>query len=210
MTNIVVVGAGGHARVVADVIRLGAEYQVRGFLDGENASRRGTEFEGAAVLGGDEVLLGLREEGVRHAAVAVGDNAARLRIADQLLELGFELPALVHPDATVAASVHLGAGTVVFARAVVNPATRLGRVVIINTAASVDHDCEIGDAVHIAPGAHLAGGVKVASGALVGIGAAVRPRLTIGRNAVVGAGAAVVADVAAGTTVAGVPARVLR
>ena len=209
MSDIVVVGAGGHARVVADVIRLRGDYLIRGFVDGAHPDRRGREFEGSEVLGGDDQLTALRAEGVRYAAVAVGDNAARLRIAEQLQNLGYELPALIHPDATVAASVRVGAGTVVFARAVVNPATTLGRVVIINTAASVDHDCDIGDAVHIAPGAHLAGEVRVGPGALIGVGSAVRPRITIGRGATVGAGAAVVADVAAETTVGGVPARVL-
>lgn len=209
MNRIVVVGAGGHARVVADVIRLTGAFELHGFLDTENAERRGEAYEGSHVLGGHEIIAELKRDGVAHAAVAIGDNHARLRIGGELEQLGFVLPALAHPAATIAANVHLGAGCVVFAGAIINPATRIGRLAIINTAASVDHDCTIGDGAHIGPGVHLAGWVTVEEAALVGVGAAVRPRISIGRDAIVGAGAAVIGDVAPGTTVAGVPARIL-
>jgi sugar O-acyltransferase (sialic acid O-acetyltransferase NeuD family) len=207
LNDIIIVGAGGHARVVADVIRLAGAYRIRGFLDSQHPERHGERYEGGEILGGEELLAGLREKGVSHAAVAIGDNEARLRVYNALQQHGYEVPALVHPAATVAASVQIGAGSVVFAGTVINSATTIGRAAIINTAASIDHDCVIGDAVHIAPGAHLAGAVTVEHGALVGVGAAVRPGIKIGRNAVVGVGAAVVSDVAAGTTVIGVPAR---
>ena len=209
MNRIVVVGAGGHARVVADVIRLTGEFELHGFLDTENAERRGEEYEGSQVLGGHEMLSDLKRDGVTHAAVAIGDNHARLRIGQELEAMGFQLPALVHPAATVSANVRLDAGSVVFAGAIINPATTIGRCAIVNTAASVDHDCTVGDGAHVGPGAHIAGWVTVGAGALVGVGAAVRPRITIGRDAIVGAGAAVISDVEPGTTVAGVPARVL-
>ena len=209
MNEIIIMGAGGHARVVADVIRLTGAYQIRGFLDSENAERHGETYEGSRILGGADLLPGLLAEGVSHAAVAIGDNEARVRIGAELEGLGYQLPVLVHPAATVANTARLDAGTVVCARAVINPATTVGRLVIINTAATVDHDCVIEDGVHVAPGVHIAGWVKIESGALVGVGAAVRPHITIGQRAVVGAGAAVVGDVEPGATVAGVPARVL-
>jgi UDP-N-acetylbacillosamine N-acetyltransferase len=207
LNDIIIVGAGGHARVVADVIRLLGAYRIRGFLDSQNPERHGEGYEGSDIIGGEELLGSLREGGVTHAAVAIGDNEARLRVGEALQQQGYQVPALVHPAATVAAGVQIGAGSVVFAGAIINSATTIGRVAIINTAASVDHDCVIGDAVHIAPGAHLAGAVTVEQGALIGVGAAVRPGLRIGRNAIVGVGAAVVRDVAAGATVIGVPAR---
>ena len=209
MNDIVIVGAGGHARVVADVIRLSGAYHIRGFLDNQSPQRRGQSYEGSQILGGEEMLARLREDGVTHAAVAIGDNAARLRTCEELRQHGYELPALVHPRAIIAAGVKVGDGSVVFAGAIINSASSIGRVAIINTAATIDHDCVLGDAVHIAPGAHLAGSVSVEQCALVGVGAAVRPGIRIGRNAVVGVGAAVVNDVAAGTTVIGVPARVM-
>lgn len=209
MKEIVVIGAGGHARVVADVIRLSGAYQIRGFLDQLHGARHGDAFEGARILGGDDLLPELLQDGVA-AVVAIGDNEARRRIGEDLLRRGFSLAVLIHPTATVAGSVEIGAGTVVFAGAIVNPATRIGAHVIINTAATIDHDCAIGDAVHVAPGVHIAGDVTIGEGTLIGVGAAIKPGVTVGHNAVVGVGAAVVADVADGVTVAGVPAHVLR
>ena len=210
MNKIIVVGAGGHARVVADVIRLSRHFELAGFIDTQNTDRYGTPFEDSHILGGDDKLAELFASGVHHAAIAVGNNAARARLASQLAAAGWQLPALVHPGAIVASSVTVGAGTVIFARAVVNPATRIGANVILNTGCTVDHDCVIGDAAHIAPGVNLAGHVTVGSGTLVGVGAAVKPGITIGHNVLVGVGAAVVNDVPDGATVVGVPARVVK
>jgi UDP-N-acetylbacillosamine N-acetyltransferase len=210
VNKIIIVGAGGHARVVADVIRLSRHFEVAGFIDTQNPDRRGDPFEDSVVLGGDEELAELFAADIKHAAVAIGNNEARARVAHQLVTAGWQLPALVHPGAIIAASVTVGAGTVIFAGAIVNPATRIGAHVILNTGCTVDHDCVIGDGAHIAPGANLAGGVHVGAETLVGVGAAVKPNITIGRNAVIGVGAAVVGNVPDGVTVVGVPARVVK
>ena len=208
MTKIVVVGAGGHARVLADAIRVAGKYTVHGFVD-QVKNRRGEAFAGAQILGGDEILDDLLRSGVEHAAVAIGDNDARRRIGAELIKRGFRLPAVVHPSATVAADVVLGDGSLVCAGAVINPATRIGQLAIINTSASVDHDCSIGAGVHIAPGAHLGGHVTVGDQTLIGLGAAIKPGVHIGARVTVGVGAAVVRDVVDGKTVVGVPARVV-
>lgn len=208
MKDILLVGAGGHARVVADVIRITGQYRVYGFLDGVNPERHGQTYEGARILGGDELLAGLRES-VEYAVVAIGENDARVRLGSELLRYGYQLPTLVHPSAVVAAGIKLGAGTVVCAGVVINPAAEIGAHVIINTAASVDHDCRIGDGVHVGPGAHLGGHVIVGAHTLIGVGVAVKPHTRIGERAVIGVGSAVVGDVDAGSTVAGVPARVI-
>ncbi|HET9438641.1 MAG TPA: acetyltransferase [Longimicrobiales bacterium] len=207
MTDIVIVGAGGHARVVADTIRLSGRFHVRGFIDQIDAQRKGSTFEDSLILGGNEALADLLQEGVRHAVVAFGDNRARARVAAELAQLGFQFPVLIHPAAVVARGVELGDGTVVFAGAVINPATNIGSHVIINTSATVDHDCRLGNAVHVGPGVHLAGGVLVGDRALLSVGAVVKPGVHIGHDATVGAGAAVISDVEEGSTVAGVPAR---
>ena len=208
MTDILVIGAGGHARVAADVIRVAGVYRIHGFFDSLKPERNGSAFEGSTILAGADLLPKLREH-VEYAVVAIGDNPARMRLAEAAQKLDFKLATLVHPSAVVAASVILGPGTVVFAGAVINPATTIGANVIINTGATVDHDCRIAEGVHIAPGAHLGGHVTVGRGALVGLGAAVKPAVTIGPSAIVGVGAAVVNDVAPGVTVGGVPARLL-
>jgi acetyltransferase EpsM len=208
--KLVIWGAGGHARVAADIVRLADEYELVGFLDDVHPERAGEFFCGAPVLGGREQLGRLRAEGVTHALLAFGDGAARLRLAEALGRHGLRAAAAVHPRAVVARDVAVGPGTVIVAGAVVNPGARLGAQVIVNTCASVDHDCVVEDGAHVAPGARLAGGVWVGQGAWVGLGAVVKERVRVGSRSVVGAGAVVLRDLPDGVVACGVPARVLR
>jgi sugar O-acyltransferase (sialic acid O-acetyltransferase NeuD family) len=198
---IVLLGAGGHAKVVlATLVACG--HEVSEVLD-DDAGRHGTSLLGRPVSG---PIAGHRFASRQPATAAIGDN----RIRRGLSTLDLAWVGAVHPAATVHATVSCGAGTVILAGAVVQPDTALGAHVIVNTSAAVDHDCRIGDWVHLAPGCRLAGGVRVEEGALLGIGSAVIPGVTIGAWATVGAGAVVLADVAPGSVVAGVPARVVR
>jgi sugar O-acyltransferase (sialic acid O-acetyltransferase NeuD family) len=206
--KVVVWGASGHARVVADIVRLCGEYEIVGFLDDVDQARHGTDFCGAPVLGGREQLDGLREEGVDHVICGVGDNRARVALAKIARAKGFRFVTAVHPRATIASDVHVGAGSVVAAGAVINPAASIGEHVIINTCASVDHDCTAGDGTHIGPGARLGGGVTVERGAWLGIGAVVKDHVVIGAHAVIGAGSVVIADIPALAVAYGVPATV--
>lgn len=208
--GLVIWGASGHALTVADIVRSEGRYRLAGFLDDLRPERAGTEFAGALVLGGREALPGLRKQGVSHLIVAIGDRRARGELAAEARRHGFELAVAVHPAATLAAGVDPGAGTVVMAGAVVNPGTRVGENVILNTRAAVDHDCALGDLVHVAPGAVLGGWVTVGAGAWIGIGAVVRDRVTIGPECLVGAGAVVVTDLPGGVVAYGVPARIVR
>ena len=198
----VVLGAGGHGKVVVATLRAAGRTVSAVYDDSEE--RWGTEVLGVPVRGPLEAASG---DGVEAALIGVGDNRARRSIAGRL-----ELPwaTVVHPAASVAEAVELGAGTVVFAGAVIQPDTVLGRHGIVNTGASVDHDCRLGDFVHVAPGARLAGGVTVGDGAFLGIGSVAVPGLEIGAWALVGAGSAAVRPVPEGATVLGVPARVVR
>ena len=206
---IVVWGAGGHARVVAEILRLGG-FTIAGFLDDVDPARRGEPFLAARILGGREELEALRRDGVGSAIVAIGDNAARLEAAAVLRERGFELPAAVHPSAAVAATARIGDGSVVCATAVVGPAAVLGRDVIVNTAATVDHDCAVEDGAHLAPGVHLGGWATVGRGSFVGLGALVADRARVGAGSVVGAGSLVLHDVPPGVVAWGSPARAVR
>lgn len=143
------------------------------------------------------------------ALVAVGgaNGLTRLELLERLVVLGFEIPIAIHPRAQVSPSARLGVGCQVLAGANLAARVQLGRAVIVNHLANVDHECVLGDGVHVAPGATLCGCVQVAEGAFIGAGAVVLPRLRLGRNAVVGAGAVVTRDVPAGATVRGNPAR---
>ncbi len=208
---VVIHGASGHARVVADILRVRGEHAIAGFLDDVSPERWGTPFAGGTVLGGAEKKLPeLRAAGVRLLIVALGDCAARLRLAAQARALGFELATAVHPSAVVAADVKIGAGTVVAAGAVLNPNARLGDCVIVNTSASVDHDTVLEDGVHVSPGARLGGTVTVGRGTWIGIGATVIDHIRIGAGSVVGAGAVVVHDLPDGVVAYGVPAKIAR
>jgi acetyltransferase EpsM len=203
-------GASGHALVVADIVRLAGDHEIVGFLDDVRPERAGTSFGGATVLGGREQLGRLRAAGVEFAIIGFGDCQARVACAAVAQAAGFTLARAVHPRASLAADVVLGAGTVVAAGAVVNPASYIGASVIINTSASVDHECAIGDGAHIGPGARLGGRVGVGRGVWVGIGATLADRVRVGDGSIIGAGAVVLRDVPPGVVAFGVPARVVR
>jgi len=207
--KVIIWGAGGHAKVVADIICLQGVFEIAGFLDSTDVQRHGKKFCSATILGGAEQLQPLRHQGVRHGIVAIGDNQARLRLADKLATSGFELALAIHPSAIVATDVRIGAGTVVAAGAVINPGCSIGKNVIINTGATVDHDCHIDDGCHISPGAHIAGNVTIGRCSWIGLGASVIEKLTIGADATVGAGALVIRNVASRVVVAGHPARAI-
>lgn len=200
MPGAIVVGAGGHGKVVADVL-LSAGEDVDGFVD--DAKPAGTRVLGLPVLGDTDWLL--RNPG--RIALGLGDNARRAAVAERLERAGCVLVTAVHAHATVALSADLAGGVVVMARAVVNPAASVGRGAIVNTSAIVEHDCIVGDFAHLSPAAALGGAARVGALAHVGLGAVVLPGVSVGDRAIVGAGAAVVRNVGPDVVVRGVPAR---
>jgi UDP-perosamine 4-acetyltransferase len=203
--RIVVIGAGGHAKVVVDLLRARADYEIVGCLGAGSDS-----VAGVPVLGGDDLLPSLRRDGVTCVALGIGDNAVRTRLGREAVSKGFEAPALIHPRAVVASSVQIGRGSVVMAGAVVNPDASIGDFCIVNTLACIEHDCALGEGAHVAPRAALAGGVQLGEHAFMGVGSCAIPGRKVGARAVVGAGAAVVADIADDVVATGVPARFTR
>lgn len=200
---VVVLGASGHAKVVIGLLQtLGMSV---GSVYDDDRTKAGAMILGVRIAG---TISDIPDREGTLAVLAIGDNAARLRVSARFKRLNWAT--LVHPAAWVHPSARLGPGTVVFAGAVIQPDSLLGTHVIVNTAASVDHDCVIGDFAHLAPGSRLAGHVRVGAGALLGLGATVIPAVSIGDWARVGAGAVVIADVPGKATAVGVPARILR
>ena len=209
--KVVGIGAGGHAKVIMDILARSPHIQLVGLV--ELAKRLfGEKVEGGSILGGDDLLPQLLAEGVGSAFIGIGsvsDNGPRTEIFYRVLGLGFDVISAVHRHATVARSARLGRGVCIMAGAVVNPAAIIGDNVILNSHCTVEHDCVIGDHVHIAPGVTLSGAVQVGRLSHIGTGVSVRQGIRIGERAIVGVGSVVVSHVPDGALVVGVPARPL-
>ncbi|HET8761735.1 MAG TPA: acetyltransferase [Nitrospiria bacterium] len=206
--RVVIVGAGGHGHVVADIFLARSRSEavrVVGFLD-DDSSLHGTQIMGIPVIGSFERLGDVEHDGV---IVAIGTNRTRGRVFDACKARGERLVNAIHPAAVVGTGARFGEGVMVCAGVVVNPLAVIGDDVILNTSCTVDHHVGIEAHAHVGPGVHLAGEVRVGEGALVGVGANVIPRCAIGAWSVIGAGSAVITDVPAETTAVGVPARVI-
>lgn len=212
MKQVIGLGAGGHAKVVAEILRLSDDYEFIGLLD-PRQELWNTEVLGIPVLGDDSLLPELYERGIRYAFIGlgtVGDTRPRRLLYEKTRRQGFQVVQAIHPQAVVAQSVKIGYGPTIMAGVVINAAAQLGDNVIVNTGAIIEHDCVVGNHVHIATGARLASTVHVGEGAHIGLGSSIRQRIHIGRNAIIGAGAVVVDDVPDNVVVTGIPARILK
>lgn len=212
MTDVIGLGAGGHAKVVIEILKVNNQFNVIGLLD-ESDDKVGTKLEGISILGKDSLLPDLYARGVRHAFIGVGTvghGNRRSMLYETLRQLGFNMISAIHPTAIISSSAQLGVGPTIMAGAVINSGARIGENVIVNTGAIVDHDCVIGDHCHIATGACLSGAVRVGDGTHIGAGAVVRQDISIGKNSVVGAGAVVVDNIPDNVVVIGVPAKVYK
>lgn len=208
MADVVVIGGGGHAKVLLAVLhKLG--WSIAGYTDRDD---RGAIL-GTSRLGGDDELAGILAARPGCAAlVGVGKvdaSTLRLRLQRDAEALGFETPVAVSPHAVVNEGVRLGAGTVVFDGVVMNSGATTGDACILNTHATIEHDCILGDDVHVAPGATVSGGARIGDHCMIGAGATIIHGVSICAGCVIGAGAVVVADIAEPGVYAGNPARSL-
>lgn len=201
--EVVVLGAGGHAHVVIDVL-LDRDVVVACMI----GTRAAEPYRDVEVIVGDENLAELAKR-YDACVIAVGDNQMRQELAELAQQSGFALATVVARSARVSPTAELGPGCVVMEGAIINAGARLGALCLVNTSASVDHDCELGVAVHVAPGARLTGRVRVGDASLIGAGAVVVPGIEIGAASIIGAGSVVAETVPDGVTVVGVPARAL-
>lgn len=204
-TKILVVGGGGHASVILDMLSNSKGYHVVGIVDSQ--SSMSSRFA-VPVLGGDEQLPQLFSQGVQHAFIAIGDNQRRKQMAARLTSLGFQFINVLSDHAYVASSVILGSGVCVMAGAVIQPFATLSDHVIVNTGATVDHDCQLSAFSHVAPGVTLTGHVRLGEGCFIGAGATVIPNTDVGDWVQAAAGCVISKNISAQQKVKGVPAMV--
>lgn len=196
MEKIIIIGCGGHAKSVVDIIERTGQYEIAGFVDRE----RNPEFEyrGYRILAADGELDMLYRCGIRYAAVGIGYMGVgdlRKRIYASLKKAGLKLPVLMDPSASVARDVQIGEGTVIGKMAVLNAGARVGKMSIINTGAVVEHECNVKDFTHIAVRAVLCGDVTIGENTFIGAGATVIQGCHIGADVLVGAGSLVLNDI---------------
>lgn len=207
MKEVVILGSGGHAKVVIEILREHADVQLIGCLAPEPGGR---PVCGVPVIGDDSALPRLRDAGVAHAFVALGDNHLRSRMINYVISHGLKLINAISLHAVVSPSVTVGAGVAVMAGAIINAEAALADGVIVNTGATIDHDCVLGPMSHVAPGSNLAGCVRIGEGAFLGTGCRVIPGVRIGDWSIVGAGATVLTDIPDHVVCVGIPARVVK
>ena len=200
--KLIIIGASGHGKVVADIVLKLQKYEEIVFLDdNENVK----ECMGFPVVGkSSDAGYYINEADF---FVAIGNAKIRKKVTEQLETLGAVIPTFVHPSAVIGGQVKIGEGTVVMAGTVVNPDCMIGKGCIVNTCASVDHDCKLGDYVHVSVGAHVCGTVEIGENTWIGAGATVKNNVTICSDCMIGAGAAVAKNIGEAGTYVGVPAR---
>ncbi|THE09167.1 acetyltransferase [Bacillus timonensis] len=200
--KLLIIGASGHGKVVADIAIKMNKWKSIAFLDDDKSIKSSMDLE---IIGtSDDVFTHIDEYEI---FVGIGSNTTRQRIHEMLETFGASIPNLIHPKAVIGNQVDIGTGTVVMAGVVINCCTKIGRGCIINTGSTIDHDNCIDDFVHISPGSHLAGTVKVGKGSWLGIGSVVSNNITITNGCKVGAGSVVVKDITEPGVYVGVPVR---
>lgn len=208
MNKIILVGGGGHAKVLINLLKLLGKYNIAGILDPK--LERGTTVSGVSVLGNDGLFPDIYQQGVRNACIAIGslrDNSRRKTLYEKLRETGFSVPPLIHPQTIISRDSQISEGVQIMAGAIIQAGSVIGQNAIINTGTVIDHDCVVGENTHICPGAVISGGVAISDNTFVGAGATIIQGVKIGRNSIVAAGAVVIDDVPDNSKVMGVPAR---
>ena len=206
MSDILIYGASGHAKVIIDIVEQAGIHRIVGLVDDTGAS---DILMGYPVAGDIRTYL---EQGIRAGLVAIGDNWNRSRIVAKILDehREFKFVTVLHPSINKARDVEISDGTVVMAGCSINPCARIGRHCIINTGANIDHDCKIDDYASIAPGVTLGGNVVVGEYSAVGLGTSVIQKVEIGTNTVIGAGSVVIKNVFSNCIAFGTPCKYIR
>jgi len=204
--NIVVIGAGGHAKVCIDSLRL-MNYEIDYCIGNDNCYD--DNCLGIKILKGDDHIAKLRNQGYGRVFIAIGDNILREKLTQHVVNLGFELINSIHPNSYISSSVTLGNGVAVMAGAVINSSAVISNSVIVNSGAVIEHDCFIGVAAHVAPNCSLAGGVTIGKRSFIGIGTSIIQKINVGDDSIIGAGSVIIRNVPCNSKAFGVPSKII-
>jgi sugar O-acyltransferase (sialic acid O-acetyltransferase NeuD family) len=200
--KLIIIGASGHGKVVADIAIKMNRWKYIGFLDDNETIKSSM---GLDVVGKSSDFINFIEE--FDIFVGIGNNQVREKVQNRLEDAGANIPVLIHPNAIVGEQVEINFGSVIMAGVIINCCTRIGKGCIINTGVTIDHDNLLQNFVHLSPGVHLAGTVEIGQGTWLGIGSLVSNNVRISEGCIIGAGAVVVKDIAISGTYVGVPVR---
>ncbi|WP_027624877.1 acetyltransferase [Clostridium lundense] len=207
MEKIVLIGAGGHCKVIIDIIKSTNKYEIIGITDNE---KKGYLLD-IPIIGNDDVLSDIYSKGVKNAFICIGalnDMKIREKIFNNLKSIGFKLPILKHKNSIVSLYAEIGEGNCIMAGAIINAGARIESNCIINTASIIEHDCKIGFNCHISPNASIGGNVTIGHNSHIGIGSIIIQNVNIGSNVTIGAGSVVINNIDNDKLVVGIPGKV--
>lgn len=210
MEKIVLIGAGGHCKVIIDIIKSTNEYEIVGIIDREQNS---DSILNVPIIGNDSKLKKIYDSGIHNAFICIGAlNNINLRnvIHNNLELIGFKFPVLIHKNSIVSEFAYIESGTCVMAGAIINAGSYIGKNCIVNTGCIIEHDCKIGNNTHISPNVSIAGGTTVGDNTHVGIGSSIIQGIILGNNVTIGAGAVVINNIDDNGLAVGVPAKVIK
>ena len=208
MKNIIIIGGGGHAKVLIDLIRTLKNFKIGGIIDPK--IKKGKKIHGIKVLGDDKILPRLKKKGIKYLALGIGsegDNKKRYKIWKNLINKGFDFPVLIHKNSSTSKNIKVGQGSQIFNQSIINAGAKIGKISVINTSTIIEHDCKIGNNVFTGTRATLCGGVIVEDNTFIGAESCILPRIKIKSNVLVAAKALVNRNLEKNIKVKGIPAK---
>ncbi len=208
--KIVLIGGGGHCKVVISIIKKLGNFEIAGIVDNYKA---GSFISGIKVIGTDDDLKDIYQSGIHDALITVGstkDNTKRYTLFNMAREIGYNFPVIISPEAVVDKTIRIDEGTVIMPGSIINIDSSIGKNCIINTGAIIEHDCKIGNHCHIAPGVHISGAVNIDELSFIGIGVTIIQGITIGKNVIIGAGSVAIKDIPENVIAVGNPAKIVK
>jgi len=208
--KLILIGGGGHCKVVISILKKLKNYEITGIVDNYKLN---DSIKGIKVIGTDDDLEDIFKSGIKYALITVGsvkDNTKRYKLFNLVKKIGYKFPVIISPEAIVDKSVKIDEGSVIMPGSIINIDSNIGKNCIVNTGAIIEHDCKIKNHCHIAPGVHISGAVNIGELSFLGIGATIIQGIKIGKNVTIGAGSVVIKDILNNVITLGNPTKIVK